>query len=271
MVVGLTAAGRARREAVRLQAAGWLTRTCRCWRSPDGYGCQRTRCIGGVSSGARMATPATFRKVRRVWTAGSHRISRTSWPLRCGKARPRTAGSKSAVDLARVTDLIARSNATKRGSPRGGKRCGRGQKACGRAWGVDLFEDEAGHTLRSPKARTWAPRGQTPVIPVSGKGSGRISVAGLFCVHPRYQHDGTDASALPTSPPLLAFSCTRLGPNMSTVSLVLGAPEGQERSAAIRISRRWAVKAAGWVERLCPPGNSVMSVSSRWASARAQS
>jgi hypothetical protein len=46
------------------------------------------------------------------------------------------------------------------------------------------FEDEAGHTLRPPKARTWAPRGHTPVIPVSGKGSGRISVAGLFCVHP---------------------------------------------------------------------------------------
>jgi hypothetical protein len=46
------------------------------------------------------------------------------------------------------------------------------------------FEDEAGHTLRPPKARTWAPRGKTPVIPVAGKGSGRISVAGLFCVHP---------------------------------------------------------------------------------------
>jgi hypothetical protein len=46
------------------------------------------------------------------------------------------------------------------------------------------FEDEAGHTLRPPKARTWAPRGQTPTIPVSGKGSGRISVAGLFCVRP---------------------------------------------------------------------------------------
>lgn len=46
------------------------------------------------------------------------------------------------------------------------------------------FEDEAGHTLRPPKARTWAPRGHTPVIPVSGKGSGRISVAGLFCVRP---------------------------------------------------------------------------------------
>jgi hypothetical protein len=29
------------------------------------------------------------------------------------------------------------------------------------------FEDEAGHTLRPSKARTWARRGRTPVIPVS--------------------------------------------------------------------------------------------------------
>ena len=53
------------------------------------------------------------------------------------------------------------------------------------------FEDEAGHTLRPPKARTWAPRGQTPVIPVSTMGSGRISVAGLFCVRPRHPGDSS--------------------------------------------------------------------------------
>ena len=47
------------------------------------------------------------------------------------------------------------------------------------AWLV--FEDEAGQALRPPKARTWGPRGQTPVIPVTGKGSGRVSVAGLAC------------------------------------------------------------------------------------------
>lgn len=46
------------------------------------------------------------------------------------------------------------------------------------------FEDEAGQTLRPPKARTWGRRGQTPEIPVSGKGSGRISIAGLVCVKP---------------------------------------------------------------------------------------
>ena len=46
------------------------------------------------------------------------------------------------------------------------------------------FEDEAGQTLRPPKARTWGRRGQTPQVAVSGKGSGRVSVAGLVCVRP---------------------------------------------------------------------------------------
>ena len=46
------------------------------------------------------------------------------------------------------------------------------------------FEDEAGQNLRPPKARTWAPRGHTPVVRVSGKGSGKVSVAGLACYQP---------------------------------------------------------------------------------------
>ena len=46
------------------------------------------------------------------------------------------------------------------------------------------FEDEAGQTLRPPKARTWGRRGRTPVISVSGKGAGRVSVAGLVCLKP---------------------------------------------------------------------------------------
>ena len=46
------------------------------------------------------------------------------------------------------------------------------------------FEDEAGQNLRPPKARTWAPRGHTPVVRVSGKGTGRVSVAGLACYRP---------------------------------------------------------------------------------------
>ena len=46
------------------------------------------------------------------------------------------------------------------------------------------FEDEAGQNLRPPKARTWARRGCTPVVAVSGKGSGRVPVAGLVCLKP---------------------------------------------------------------------------------------
>jgi hypothetical protein len=49
------------------------------------------------------------------------------------------------------------------------------------------FEDEAGQTLHPPKARTWGRRGRTPVIPVSGKGSGRVSIAGLVCVRPGHR------------------------------------------------------------------------------------
>ncbi|TDD00579.1 transposase [Nonomuraea deserti] len=46
------------------------------------------------------------------------------------------------------------------------------------------FEDEAGQSLRPPKARTWSRRGRTPTVTVSGKGSGRVSLAGLVCLKP---------------------------------------------------------------------------------------
>ena len=46
------------------------------------------------------------------------------------------------------------------------------------------FEDEAGQSLRPPKARTWSRRGSTPVAAVSGKGSGRVSMAGLIAARP---------------------------------------------------------------------------------------
>jgi len=53
------------------------------------------------------------------------------------------------------------------------------------AWIV--FEDEAGQTLRPPRARTWGRRGHTPVVRVSGKGSGRISIAGLLAYRPGHR------------------------------------------------------------------------------------
>ncbi|MFL6114022.1 MAG: IS630 family transposase, partial [Catenulispora sp.] len=46
------------------------------------------------------------------------------------------------------------------------------------------MQDEAGRSLRPPKARTWSRRGHTPVVAVSGRGSGRVSMAGLIATRP---------------------------------------------------------------------------------------
>ncbi|MFJ9753078.1 transposase [Streptomyces chartreusis] len=46
------------------------------------------------------------------------------------------------------------------------------------------FEDEAGFTRPPPKGRTWGRRGRTPVVTVSGRRSGRLSVAGLIAIRP---------------------------------------------------------------------------------------
>ncbi|MFJ4932219.1 hypothetical protein [Streptomyces sp. NPDC088736] len=47
------------------------------------------------------------------------------------------------------------------------------------AWIV--FEDEAGQSMTPPRARTWGRIGQSPVVRVRGRGSGRVSVAGMSC------------------------------------------------------------------------------------------
>jgi hypothetical protein len=46
------------------------------------------------------------------------------------------------------------------------------------------FADEAGRSLRPPKARTCSRRGHSPVVSVSGKGSGRVSMAELIATRP---------------------------------------------------------------------------------------
>ncbi len=65
-----------------------------------------------------------------------------------------------------------------------GRDLGEGTRLAAATGAWIVFEDEAGQNLRPPKARTWAPRGCTPVVAVSGKGSGRVSVAGLVCLKP---------------------------------------------------------------------------------------
>ncbi|WP_443735435.1 IS630 family transposase [Streptomyces flavotricini] len=50
------------------------------------------------------------------------------------------------------------------------------------AWIV--FEDEAGQDLKPGRGRTWSRRGRTPLVRVTGKGSGRVLMAGMICVRP---------------------------------------------------------------------------------------
>jgi hypothetical protein len=70
-----------------------------------------------------------------------------------------------------------------RGAQRGGRRrvagrdLGEGTRLAAAAGAWVVFEDEAGQNLRPPKARTWAPRGHTPVVTVCGKGSGRVGAS----------------------------------------------------------------------------------------------
>jgi hypothetical protein len=65
-----------------------------------------------------------------------------------------------------------------------GRDLGEGTRLAAATGAWIVFEDEAGQNLRPPKARTWARRGRTPVVTVSGKGSGRVSVAGLVGLKP---------------------------------------------------------------------------------------
>ncbi|WP_234425687.1 transposase [Streptomyces kebangsaanensis] len=46
------------------------------------------------------------------------------------------------------------------------------------------FADESGQGLRPPRARTWAVRGTTPVVKVTGRGGGRVSLVSAVCCRP---------------------------------------------------------------------------------------
>jgi hypothetical protein len=60
----------------------------------------------------------------------------------------------------------------------------RGKRLARRLGAWICFADESGLTLRPAKARTWAPRGQTPIITVAGRGGRRLSIAGMVCYRP---------------------------------------------------------------------------------------
>lgn len=62
----------------------------------------------------------------------------------------------------------------------------RGRLAAARgAWLV--FEDEAGFSMTPPQAKTWSPRGRTPVVRVRGRSRRRMSIAALTCYRPGHR------------------------------------------------------------------------------------
>lgn len=62
----------------------------------------------------------------------------------------------------------------------GGVAAGKSTAAACGAWIV--CEDEASQSLRPPRARSWGRVGHTPVV--RGRGSGRVSMAGMVCFRP---------------------------------------------------------------------------------------
>jgi transposase len=60
-----------------------------------------------------------------------------------------------------------------------------------------VFVDEAGFMLAPLRRRTWAPRGQTPVIKLSDHPHGRISVIAAITISPRRRHFGFYFHLLP--------------------------------------------------------------------------
>ncbi len=73
---------------------------------------------------------------------------------------------------------------------KGGLAAGKSIAAARDGWIV--FEDEAGQSLTPPRARSWGRRG-TPVVRVRGRGSGRVSMAGMTCCRPGAPPDRWDA------------------------------------------------------------------------------
>lgn len=57
----------------------------------------------------------------------------------------------------------------------------RGKRLARRLGAWIVFADESGLSLKPARARTWAPRGRTPIITVSGRRGRKLSIAGLAC------------------------------------------------------------------------------------------
>lgn len=94
----------------------------------------------------------------------------------------------AATEAARL-ELAATHQARDRARRPRGRGMEEGDVAAGRRTAAELgawivFEDEAGQSMIPPRARAWGRIGQTPVVRVRGRGSGRVSMAGMACYKP---------------------------------------------------------------------------------------
>ena len=72
--------------------------------------------------------------------------------------------------------------------PRGGsRRCGPARKVGGGPWSLAGLRGEASFSMTPPHAKTWSPRGRTPVVRVRGRSRRRLSIAALTCYKPGHR------------------------------------------------------------------------------------
>ena len=212
---GLSAAGRVRREKVRLQAAEWFaegvtppevarrlrvsSNSAYVWRRRWRAGGEAALASGGPGGAVCRLSGAQLERLRAALAGRPGGMGMGRGPAvdagpghhLDGRAVPcpvHAAGHLVPAAPPRVHPADA--GAPGRGAGRGEDRrlaepdVGEGTRLAAATGAWIVFGDEAGQNLRPPKARTWAPRGHTPVVKVCGKGSGRVSVAGLVCLKP---------------------------------------------------------------------------------------
>ncbi|MGW0424595.1 IS630 family transposase [Streptomyces sp. NPDC003015] len=212
---GLTAAGRRRRESARLHAAELFEQEIKpsevarrlrvslksayrwqqLWRDggvqalasrgPSGSRCRLSpRCLEKLAGYLEQGPAAHGWVEDQVWTAARvatliGRKFHVSYSVSGATRLMHRLGFSPQVPARRVAErdeqaVTAWKEATWTEVKEPGRPCG----------GYVCFEDEAGFTRRPPKGRTWGRRGVTPQVAVSGRRSGRLSVAGLIAMRP---------------------------------------------------------------------------------------
>ncbi|WP_437036515.1 IS630 family transposase [Streptomyces caelestis] len=212
---GLPPAGRRRRESVRMQAAEWFEqeikpsevarrlqvsvksayhwhqlwrdggREALAFRGPGGSRCRLSpRCLEKLAAYLDEGPAAHGWVEDQVWTASRvttliGRKFHISYSVSGATRLMHRLGFSPQVPAPRVAERDEQAvTAWKEGTwaeVKGPRRPG---------GGYICFEDEAGFTRKPPRGRTWGRRGRTPVVTVSGRRSGRLSVAGLIAIRP---------------------------------------------------------------------------------------